>query len=458
MTPGIVIAGAASGVGKTSVTLGVLGALRRRGVVVQAFKVGPDFIDPGFHRVATGRSSYNLDPWMCGAEAVRETYVGATAGADLAIVEGMMGCFDGIGAGSEATSTADVAKRLGLPVVLVVDVGAQSRSAAALVLGFERFDPAVDVAGVILNRAGGARHVHDVVQALRRSCRARPLGAIPWDDSLALPERHLGLVTAPEGPLDDGRLARLADAAERAVDLDGLLAIARPAAVATTAHRSGAFTTASRATIGVARDLAFQFYYEENLERLRAAGARLVPWSPLEDAALPEVQGLYLGGGYPELHAARLGANAALRKAVARFAGAGGPVYAECGGLMFLCDALEDAGGVSYPMVGLLPARVRMRPARLTLGYAELRTTCETPLGVAGTTGRGHAFHASTLDDVPAGVTRAYRLTAPSGDEWAEGYLVARALMSYVHLHFASNPGLAVGFVDACARAPVWNG
>jgi cobyrinic acid a,c-diamide synthase len=451
VTPGLVIAGVASSVGKTSVTVGLLHALRRHGLVVQPFKVGPDFIDPEFHRLASGRASYNLDGWMCGTDALSETYARACRGADLAIVEGMMGCFDGVDAGSGTGSTSDVAKRLGLPVVLVVDAAAQARSAAAVLLGFESFDPDLEFRGVILNRVGGARHADGVFAAVAARCRAAPLGAIPWVPSLAIPERHLGLVTAVEGALPPEHLARLADVVERAVDLDRLVAVARGSARAAAAS-SPSPAAASRATIGVASDAAFQFYYEENLERLREAGARLVAWSPLADAEPPEVDGLYLGGGYPELHAACLAANVPLKKAIQRFAGRGRPIYAECGGLMFLAESLEDTAGASHAMVGLLPARVRMRPGRVALGYAEVRTACATPIGVTGTVGRGHEFHASALDEVPRSVPRAYRLVGPSGEERAEGYLVGRTLMSYVHLHFGSNPGLARAFVDECTR------
>ena len=328
MTPGLVIGGVASAVGKTSITLGLLEAFRRRKVSVQAFKVGPDFIDPEFHRAVTGRASYTLDGWMCGPERVRETFARAVAGADLAIVEGMMGCFDGRSGTCEDGSTAQIAKWLGLPLVLVVDVSAQARSAAAVVLGYERFDPALDVASVIVNRAGGARHAQDVCDAIRASCDAIPLGAVEWLASLALPERHLGLVTAMESLTAD-TIARLGDAIERAVDLERLLALARPAIVpAEASGERAAHRDRPRATIGVARDVAFQFYYEENLELLRAAGAALVFWSPLDAVALPDVDGLYFGGGYPELHAAALASNAPVNKAIRQFVEAGKPLYA----------------------------------------------------------------------------------------------------------------------------------
>jgi cobyrinic acid a,c-diamide synthase len=475
----LVIAGVASGVGKTSITLGLLAALRRRGLVVQSFKIGPDFIDPGLHAVVTGRHSYNLDGWMCGRARVLATVARAAADADVAVIEGVMGCFDGVDGVTDEGSTAQIAKWLGAPVVLVVDAVAIARSAAALVLGFERFDPDLRIAGIIANRVGSPAHARWIADALRQHCHAESLGAIPYDPTLTLPERHLGLHTAAEGSLTADLTRRLADAIEAGADLDRLLALATPIAGTTGTVGVGGLaearaperpwprgaegtvprpaplppaTAGRRTRIGVARDAAFQFYYAENLELLREAGAELVEWSPLADADVPDVDGLYLGGGYPEVHAAALADNASVRKAVRRFADAGRPIYAECGGLMFLAESLESVDGRVHPMVGLLPAAVRMRAHGLTLGYAEVELTAPCPLGAAGSVVRGQEFHASTLGPVPSHVRRVYRVRAPGGGERAEGYLVGRVLLSYVHLHFASNPKLAAAFVDACAE------
>jgi cobyrinic acid a,c-diamide synthase len=447
--PILVVAGAASGVGKSTVTLGLLAALRRRGLVVQPFKVGPDFIDPGLHEIAAGRPSYSLDGWMCGREGVVTTVAAHGTGADLCLVEGVMGCFDGLDGTSEDGSTAQVAKWLSAPVVLVVDARATSRSAAALVLGFERFDPGLEVAGVIFNRVGGDRHARWLADAVAASCRARVLGALHADDALTIPERHLGLHTAAEGALTEQRLCSLAEACERGLDLDALRALGR---AGPPPRPTAAAVSPSRARIGVARDAAFQFYYPENLERLRAAGADLVFWSPLADPAPPEVDGLYLGGGYPELHGARLAANATCRDAVRRLGESGAPIYAECGGLMYLAEALEDLDGGCHAMVGLLPTTVRMRPRRLTLAYTAVRFTGDSILGPAGVTARGHEFHFSSSDPVPASVPRAWRLERPGGEARAEGYAIGGVLATYVHLHFVSSPGLATAFVEACRR------
>jgi cobyrinic acid a,c-diamide synthase len=441
VTRALVIAGTASGVGKTSLTLGLLEALARRGLRAQAFKVGPDFIDPQLHEIVTGRPSYNLDGFLCGRARVLDTVARAAVGADVAVIEGVMGCFDGVDGTSDDGSTAQIARWLGAPIVLVLDASAQSRSAAAVALGFERFDATLRVAGIIANQVGGLTHARWVSDAIAAACAAAPVGTVSHDPELALPERYLGLVTAAEGPLTPARRKRLGDAVESGVDVDRLLALAAPLDLPPAAPWS---MSPARVRIAVARDVAFQFYYAENLDRLRAAGAELVFWSPLTDSEPPAADGLLFGGGYPELHARRLADNERCRKAVRAFVEAGRPVYAECGGLMYLAETLEDASGDAHPMVGVLPARVRMSPPRMTLAYVETELTAPTPLGPAGTLARGHRFHFSTLDPVPSTVTRVYR--------GAEGYLVGSTLLSYVHLHFGSNPALARGFVDACAE------
>jgi cobyrinic acid a,c-diamide synthase len=425
---------------------------------VQGFKIGPDFIDPAFHALVTGRPSYTLDGWMCGRDAVRTTVACHGRDADVVVIEGMMGCFDGIDGVSEEGSTAQVAKWLGAPVVLVVDAKASSRSVAAVALGFEQFDPDLNVAGVIANNVGSPVHCRWVLDAITSRCRTAALGALPRDAAFTMPERHLGLVTAAEGLLTEERQDALAEAVEKSVDLDRVLSLARdlnlrPCGDGARAAVPSAVATPPRVRIGVARDIAFQFYYEENFARLRAAGAELVFWSPETDSAIPDVDGLYFGGGYPELRAQALSANVGVRTAVKKFAEAGGAVYAECGGLMYLADALEDLEGNVHEMVGLLPATVRMRPRRLSLGYMTVTTAAPSLLGPAGTIARGHEFHYSTLEPVPAAVPRAYGLTDTRGGSRAEGYQIGNALLSYVHLHFGSNGALAPALVEACARS-----
>jgi cobyrinic acid a,c-diamide synthase len=302
---------------------------------------------------------------------------------------------------------------------------------------------------VIANRVGSDTHGRWVAEAIRSACRAEPVGAVRVDPALTLPERHLGLVTAAEGVLTSDYLTRLADAVESGVDIDRVVALAAPLPAADSPRETR--EVPARVRIAVARDVAFQFYYAENLDLLRDAGAALVFWSPLVDPEPPEADGYYFGGGYPELHGRALAENASCRKAVRQLVERGYSVYAECGGLMYLCEALEDVAGTVHPMVGVLPARVSLRPARMSLGYADVAFTADTPLGGIGTVARGQEFHFSTLEPVPEDVRRAYRVTPVHGPARAEGYVVGRALMSYVHLHFASNPSLAHRFVEACA-------
>jgi cobyrinic acid a,c-diamide synthase len=450
--PALVVAGVGSGVGKTTVTIGLLEALRRRGLVVQPFKVGPDFIDPGFHALVAGRPSYSLDGWMCSRDYVRTTVACRAADADLALIEGVMGCYDGRGATSDEGSTAEVAKWLGAPVVLVVDAGAMARSAGAVVLGFERFDPDLQLAGVLFNRAAGDTHWQWLRESMAGRCRAIPLGYLPRRDALVLPERHLGLVTAAEHGLPGRLLGELSGVMASSIDLGQLLALAR-SDVAPVRRADEGSPGPTRARVGVARDAAFQFYYPANLDLLRDAGAELIFWSPLHDTVLPDVDALYLGGGYPEVHARALASNATMRAAVRAFAATGHPIYAECGGLLYLAEALEDESGRLHPMVGHLPTIGRMVPQRLAVGYVEVEVTRPTLLGPAGTRVRGHEFHSSRIDAVPERVARAYAVrTGGTGRPRAEGYLVGETLMSYVHLHFGSNPALVGHLVRHASR------
>jgi cobyrinic acid a,c-diamide synthase len=448
-TRGLGIAGTQSGVGKTTVTLGLLAALRRRGLVVQPFKVGPDFIDPGHHSRAAGRVCRNLDGWMLSREANLALFRHQARGADLAVVEGVMGLFDGYDGASEAGSTAQMAKWLGLPVLLVVDARAMARSAAALVHGFASFDPVLSLAGVVFNRIGSVAHLEYLQQALTSLPGVRYFGGLPRDGELAIPERHLGLATAEDHPLDDSYLEHLADRLESHLDLEGLLE-ALPQLTLPEEPAPKAMPAAVR--LGVARDRAFCFYYPENLELLASFGAELVFFSPLEDRELPaDLHGIYLGGGYPELYAGELAANAGLRQALKAAAAGGLPIYAECGGLMYLAREIRDLEGRAHPMAGVLPFAVRMLPRLKGLGYREVTLTAAGLLGPAGTTARGHEFHYSEIVGEAIGVPRLYRLTPRrKGKAGSEGFCTKNVLASYVHLHFGSNPEVARHLVASC--------
>jgi cobyrinic acid a,c-diamide synthase len=448
-TRGLVIAGTQSGVGKTTVTLGLLYAMVRRGLTVQPFKVGPDFIDPGHHTRAAGRVCRNLDGWMLSQEVNLSLFRRQAREADVAVVEGVMGLFDGYDGASEAGSTAQMAKWLGLPVLLVVDARAMARSAAALVHGFASFDPALNLAGVVFNRIGSAAHLEYLQQALTSLKGVRIFGGLPRDQELAIPERHLGLATAEDHPLDDAYLGGLADWLEANLDLDGLLAVLPPLDLPEAPAPKAAPQVVR---LGVARDRAFCFYYQENLELLESFGAELVPFSPLKDRELPPgLDGIYLGGGYPELYAGGLAANDSLSRAIKAAAAAGLPMYAECGGLMYLAREIRDLEGRVHPMAGVFPFAVRMLPRLKALGYREVTLTAPGLLGPAGTTVRGHEFHYSEIIGAPEGVPCLYRLTPRrGGPAVAEGYGAHNVLASYVHLHFGSNPEAARHLVESC--------
>jgi cobyrinic acid a,c-diamide synthase len=451
----LVIAGVQSGCGKTTVATGVMAALAAR-TQVQPFKVGPDYIDPSYHTRVCGRPSRNLDTWMVRPAAVLELFERASRDADIAVIEGVMGLYDGRTGGGEAGSTAEVAKLLRSPLVLVLDASHMARSAAAVVAGFRAFDPGVRIAGVILNRIASPRHYEAVAGPIEREAGVRVLGALPRDDRLALPERYLGLVPTVEGPVAEGYFDFLRDTCRRSIDLDGLERIAAE----TVGVRAGSGTIAPslfpqrsvepEVRIAVARDRAFSFYYEDNLDLLRAWGAEIVPFSPLADSGLPDgTAAVYLGGGFPELFAADLAANRSMLLALRAAATAGMPVYGECGGLMYLGEGLTDADGRAHTMAGVVPARSSMSGARLTLGYRELRALQPSPLLEPGSAVRGHEFHWSRLAETPDPEHAAY---AVDGDGRLEGYCSGPVLASYMHLHFAASAAIAPRFVDACCR------
>jgi cobyrinic acid a,c-diamide synthase len=430
MIPRVVIAGTSSGAGKTSVACGVIGALRRRGVTVQGFKVGPDYIDPSYHALASGRPGRNLDAFLSGPELIAPLARHGSRGAELAVVEGVMGLFDGASGRGELASTGHVAKLLRAPVVLVVDATAMSRSVAAIVHGYRTFDPDVNVAGVIFNRVGSDHHEQLLREALENLSPPTPvLGALRRDPRVIAPERHLGLVPAPEREQEaSAALAALADAVDQHVDVDGIIGLARGAGSLDGSTWSPELDsdTAAGARIAVARGPAFSFYYEENLELLTAAGAELLSFDPLADEELPADAGaLLLAGGFPEVFTAELEANARLRAAVAQFAAIGRPILAECGGLLFLCRELDGR-----EMCGVLTATARMTD-RLSLGYREATALTATLWIDRGAHVRGHEFHYTEVDAVDC--ERAW-------------ILAGGVQASYLHAHWAAHPEIAWRF------------
>ncbi len=448
--PVLAVAGTHSGSGKTTVTLALMAALKQRGLRVQGFKVGPDFIDPGHHRAVTGRVSPNLDGWMMPRDVNRSLLDCGLWEADVGVIEGVMGLFDGVSGGDETGSTARMAKELGAPVLLVVDARSMARSAAAVALGFARFDPALPLAGVAFNRVGSPAHARMLEEAMAAVPDLPVLGCLPRDDALKIPSRHLGLVTAEDHGLDPERAGLLARWAEDHLDLDGLLKAAPRFVPRPSPSRP---PVPVRARIGLARDEAFCFYYGENLRLLESEGGELVSFSPLRDRHLPEgLDGLYLGGGYPELHCEALSANRTMKKAVRTFVQEGGPVYAECGGFMYLMHAIGDLEGRTHRMAGVFPFEAVMEPRLRSLGYREVVTRRDSLLGTAGTVIRGHEFHYSRMTGEGAPVERIYTVTGRlSGEQTAEGFSTGRVIGSYIHLHWGSNPEVPRAFVEACA-------
>jgi cobyrinic acid a,c-diamide synthase len=461
--PRIVVAATGSGAGKTTVTVGLVAALRARGLRVAVFKCGPDYLDPTYHARAAGRTSHNLDGWMMGREAVVATFARAARDSDIAIIEGMMGLFDAATPTSDEGSTAEIAKWLDAPVLLVVDASGMARTIGAFATGFARFDPALRLAGLVCNRVGSRGHL----DLLRAASQVIPVvGGLPQNSAAAFPERHLGLFTADEKSVPDECIAAWGKLVAEWFDLDAVIASARAVSPimydASTAETSAPMREASapsggtldapRCRIGVALDDAFHFYYEDNLSRLRSLGAEIVNFAPSRDHSLPEVDGLYFGGGYPEAVASQLSSNRSMLEAVRAFACAGGPTYAECGGLMYCSQAIRTLDGKSFPMLGLIPGETVMSNRLQAIGYVEVETRAPSILGPAGVRFRGHQFRYSTLQPEALGVECVYTVTPRwGGGPFAEGYRVDNLVASYVHAHWASNPNIARALVKACS-------
>ncbi|MCL4300201.1 MAG: cobyrinate a,c-diamide synthase [Anaerolineae bacterium] len=503
MTAQILIAGVSSGVGKTTITLGLIAALRRRGLRVQPFKAGPDYIDPTYHTLAAGQPCRNIDTWMVPPDRALELYLKAAETADVAVIEGVMGIFDGFSYTGEEGSTAQIAKLLDAPVLLVLDVGKMARSAGALALGYTRFDPALKLAGFILNRCGSESHYRGVKQVVEAATGLPVLGWLPKNAELHIPERHLGLVPTDERGELTGFIARAADLIDQYFDVEQILAKAesgnpwrwpmRPAEKLSTAlvhektanpvvvfehsNKSKIENRKSKIVIAVARDPAFSFYYEDNLSLLSENGAEIVFFSPQQDPGLPpSTAGLYFGGGFPELYAAQLAANQSLLAALRQAHAAGMPIYAECGGFMYLTEAIIDLEGRTHPLVGLVPGITRMQPRLVSLGYRLVESPGGNFLLPPGVTTRGHEFHWSTWersrkaeggrrkDEISGNssfiphpssvITPAWQIRPRQGESESkpEGYTHHNLIASYVHLHFAHSLQLAPNFVRACRQ------
>jgi len=452
--PRIVIGGTHSGVGKTSIAIGIMGALARKGRRVQGFKIGPDFLDTSFHTAVTGRLSRNLDSWMMPRARIPSLFASGCEGADIAVIEGVMGVFDGIDGKSEVASTSEVAKMLRAPVLLVIDAYGLAGSAAALVLGYKNLDPKLRLSGVILNRVAGDAHAKMCSETIARHSKVPVLGAIPVGQDVKLPERHLGLIPASE--MKDGKvLDAIIDQIEAHVDLDRVEELAQSASqIPAPRGRTTQYKIQrDKTTIAIAKDQAFSFYYQDNLDRLAGAGARIEFFSPLNDDIVPEgSSGLYIGGGYPEVYAKALSENHPMLESISKLAMDGMPVYGECGGLMYLTKSIQDVEGVEHKTVGLLDAKTSM-VRRLTLSYTLARSMRPNILTRAGSIVRGHEFHFSTLRDVPLDAEFAYQLKRGIGvGDGRDGWTCYNTLASYMHTSFASDGRMAERFVESCVN------
>ena len=447
--PRIVVAATQSGGGKTTLVTGLLAVLRARGLTVQSFKVGPDYIDLGYHRLASGRTGHNLDTWLVPEARLTEIFARECAGADIAVIEGVMGLYDGGRRG--ISSTAAIAKALGAPVLLVIDAKSVGASAAATALGFRVYDRDINLAGVLLNRLGSGTH-EEMIREAMTGIDLRVYGALRRDPALSLPERHLGL-TPVEEHAAAAMIRAVGERVETGLDLDGILELdksAKPLSI-TESRKAEKF---SPVRIGVARDEAFSFYYAASLAELEAHGAEIVAFSPLHDEALPDVDGIIIGGGFPEMFAEALTANLSMRASIHRAAEDGMPICAECGGYMYLMQSLVDFIGTEHEMVGIFPVRARMTEKLQMVGYVEAEQMADTILGSAGLILHGHEFHFSVEEtNDTAELVRPFMFTKlRNGAQYVAGCIYKNVLGSYLHLHFAGCQAAAGYFVEACRR------
>ncbi|WP_061271314.1 cobyrinate a,c-diamide synthase [Leptospira interrogans] len=448
--PRIVIGGTGSGVGKTTIALALTQILRKRGLKVVTFKCGPDYLDPTYHSRASQKICHNLDGWLMGKESVLNTFYQTCHNVDIAIIEGMMGLFDGHSPNSEIGSTAEIAKWLASPVLVVLDTRGMARTVSAILKGLKIFDPDLNLAGAFANFTGSPSHI----QLLKDASTEVPiLGGLCKHSEQTFPERHLGLYSASEENVSEEKFNFWGEEGEKSLEVNSILEIAN-SAPEISIPVSNINTTLKRCKIGIAMDSAFHFYYEENLMRLRQAGAELVFFSPLSDSKLTDVDGLYFGGGYPEVFAPTLSKNKSLLNYIRDLSYKNIPIYAECGGLMYLSKGIKVVEGEFFPMLGLISATSIMEKKLKALGYVEVTTKKETIFGEVGLRFRGHQFRYSDLElDEFNPIELVYNLRKRKSDQVSEeGYSKNSVLASYIHAHWASNPSLAEGFVQSCLR------
>ncbi len=452
--PRVIIAGTHSGCGKTTIAMGLIRSLSRRGLRVAPYKTGPDYIDPGFHTLAAGSKCRNLDTMMLERDVVLEFFEREAVSSDISVIEGVMGLYDGAGALDERGSAAHLSRMTGTPVILVIDARAMAGSAGAIALGFKMFDPDLNLAAVVVNRVGSERHFNMLKESIEDKTGISVIGYLPKNSDLTIPERHLGLIPAWEKDKTISVIDKLADSVEKNIDLDLVISIAKRAEPFPIYKRSVFLLSSNhnydrRPVVAVAWDNAFCFYYDDNLDMLKHYGAEIVFFSPLEDNSLPEdISAIYFGGGYPELFAEKLSQNRDLMEEIRNYSLDGMPILGECGGFMYLCGELKDMDGKTYPMSGIFPGRTVMDKKLRSLGYCSSINLEDNFLGTCRTVIQGHMFHWAYLEDVPDGEN--YPFTIKKGEKDVDGGLRrSNTIGSWVHFHFGSNPSSAVNFVRA---------
>jgi len=448
--PRLVIAGTQSGVGKTTISIGLMAALSQAGYHVQPYKVGPDYIDPGFHTLVTGNQARNLDSYFLEEAGIKETWLQAAKEADISLIEGVMGLYDGKNGQTDQGSTAQIAKMLQAPVILVIDVKKKARSAAALAAGYKNFDSQLKVAGVIVNNVGSKRHYQMVKEAIEGETDLPVVGYLPRRQELELPERHLGLVPVEESQELTAFIDKLVPLIKEYIDLEQLMELAsRVPQLNKEAEKLFAAEEQFAVDVGVAYDQAFNFYYQANLDMLEVRGANLKYFSPLEDDSLPAVDGLYLGGGFPESFLGSLAENEQLKTEILTTIKSGLPVYAECGGLMYLTDEIVNLAGTSFPMVGAIPGCVEMTDSLQAMGYRKVEASQDNILLKQGQTIKGHEFHYSKLEVKDGDLDYAYQFQELDKQE---GIKFKNLLASYLHLHFGNNPQVVDNYLNCCRQ------
>lgn len=447
--PRILIAATQSGSGKTTITSGILELLRRSGITPQAYKVGPDYIDPTYLAAASGRAVHNLDTWLLPEDKMASIFAKSAAASDIAVVEGVMGLYDG-GQGG-ISSSASIAKLLKLPVILVIDVKSMGDSAAAIALGFREYDKEVMLKGVILNKVGSENHKKMVCDAMEK-IGIPVFGAIFRNETAQIKERHLGLLPEQENE-NKNHIKDIADAIAPNIDLDAIIKTAQEAPKLDTENESEKCGE-KRVTIGVAQDEAFSFYYPESLFELEKAGAKLIFFSPLKDKTIPDADGLIFGGGFPEMFQQRLAENSSMKESIRSAAKEGMPIYAECGGFMYLTESITDFNGETHQMAGIIPASCSMNKTLRTVGYVEAAALNDTIICDAGTVIKGHEFHfSSTTPNNPENYHCVFTFRKKrTGETYEAGYSTENILASYLHLHFAGNRELAERFIKTCEK------